>query len=192
MERICTHCGTPLEANALFCPECGERAPAPAADLPQEEIPAVQPEAPAPVSYTASSAESPASAAPAFAPAAAAPFAASGKPVHTAPVPEVTEPETVTVYNRPLSAATYFWTLFLFGIPAVGLIVMLIMAFTAKNRNRRNFAQACLIYVLIGLILLGLFMLVLVVSGKSFGIDISRFSFKTIWEGILQGIGFVK
>ena len=33
MERICTHCGTPLEDNALFCPECGERVTAlPAAD----------------------------------------------------------------------------------------------------------------------------------------------------------------
>jgi uncharacterized Zn finger protein (UPF0148 family) len=185
MERICTHCGTPLEDNALFCPECGERVTAlPAADDWLEEAPAAgapETEAPAPA-FTA----------PAPAQTAPMPVVPPVKPASASAAPKTNEPETVTVYNKPLSTAVYFWTLFLFLLPGIGLIVMLIMAFTAKNQNRRNFAQACLIYVLIALILLGLFMLVLVVSGKSFGIDISKFSFKVIWEGILEGIGFVK
>lgn len=173
MERFCTNCGQPLEEGALFCPECGERLPLPGEEaapggqaVPEvkEEIKEAPPQAP----FTAP-----------VPPAPAAP-----------PIPE--GPEVLTAYNKPLSTATYFWTLFLFGIPVIGLIVMLIMAFTAKNTNRRNLAQACLIGLLILLILLGLFMLVLVVSGKSFGVDISKFSFKSIWEGILTGIGFTK
>ena len=173
MERICTHCGTPLEDNALFCPECGERVTAlPAADDWLEEAPAAgAPEAEAPA---------PAFTAPAPPQTAPMPVVPPVKPASAPAAPKTNEPETVTVYNKPLSTAVYFWTLFLFLLP------------TAKNQNRRNFAQACLIYVLIALILLGLFMLVLVVSGKSFGIDISKFSFKVIWEGILEGIGFVK
>ncbi|MBO4838944.1 MAG: zinc ribbon domain-containing protein [Lachnospiraceae bacterium] len=184
MERICSHCGTPLEDNALFCPECGERVTEAPAEAWLEEAPAAAAEAPAP-----EPAPEPAYAAPAP----ATPVAPPVKPVqHAAPAPKAGESEGITVFNKPLSTAVYFWTLFLFLLPGIGLIAMLIMAFTAKNQNRRNFAQACLIYVLIALILLGLFMLVLVVSGKSFGIDISKFSFKVIWEGILQGIGFVK
>ena len=197
MEKNCPHCGTPLEENALFCPECGEKvtaAPSSSYDW-LDEVSAAEPEtaAPAPAAepvYTAPAA-APVYTAPAAAPAAAAPVTPAA-PAHSAPVPKTGEPEAITVYNKPLSTAAYFWTLFLFLVPGIGLIAMLIMAFTARNKNRRNFAQACLIYVLIALILLGLFMLVLVVSGKSFGIDISKFSFKVIWEGILEGIGFVK
>lgn len=175
MERFCTNCGQPLEEGALFCPECGERLQPPA-----EEAAAVSP------AFQEEKDEWK-EAKPQATPVTAAPV----PPVPLTP-PPAEGPEVVTAYNKPLSTATYFWTLFLFGIPVIGLIVMLIMAFTAKNANRRNLAQACLIGLLICLILLGLFMLVLVVSGKSFGIDISRFSFKTIWEGILTGIGFTK
>ena len=199
MEKNCPHCGTPLEDNALFCPECGEKVAAapPSSYEWLDEVPAAEPETAAPEPAAEPAFAGPA-AAPAYtepvyaAPVAAAPATSPEAPAHSAPVPKTGEPEAITVYNKPLSTAAYFWTLFLFLIPGIGLIVMLIMAFTARNQNRRNFAQACLIYVLIALILLGLFMLVLVVSGKSFGIDISKFSFQTIWEGFLNGIGFVK
>jgi heme/copper-type cytochrome/quinol oxidase subunit 2 len=39
----------------------------------------------------------------------------------------------------------------LFGIPVIGWLVCIIMAFAAKNRNRRNYARAALILTLIGI-----------------------------------------
>ena len=211
MERFCTNCGNVLEEGALFCPECGERVASPAEekaeDMKQEfqqtlgeeaeQTPAEAEQTPAEAEQTPAEAELPKIpdyAAPAFTAAAATAAgtaAASEKPV--APAAHLSEgPEVLTVYNKPLSTAAYFWTLLLFAVPVIGLIAMLIMAFASKNANRRNLAQACLIGLLICLIFLGLFMLVLVVSGKSFGVDISKFSLKTIWEGILTGIGFTK
>ena len=197
MERFCTNCGNVLEEGALFCPECGERVAAlaeeKAEDMKQEFQQTLGEEA----EQTPAEAELPKIpdyAAPAFTAAAATAAgatAASEKPV--AQAAHLSEgPEVLTVYNKPLSTAAYFWTLLLFAVPVIGLIAMLIMAFASKNANRRNLAQACLIGLLICLIFLGLFMLVLVVSGKSFGVDISKFSLKTIWEGILTGIGFTK
>ena len=181
MERFCTNCGQPLEEGALFCPECGERMPLPGEDLPEAGSQALE-ERPEPAAALYAGAATAADA-----PAAPAPK----KPV--APTASVHEgPEMVTAHNKPLSASTYFWTLFVFGLPGIGLLTMLIMAFTAKNANRRNLAQACLVGLLIILILLGLVMLVLVVSGKSFGVDLSKFSLEAIWKGILTGIGFTR
>ena len=197
MERFCTNCGNVLEEGALFCPECGERVAAVAEEKAEDLKQEIQQDIEEGAEQILAEAELPKTpdyAAPAFTAAAATAAgaaAASEKPV--APAAHLSEgPEVLTVYNKPLSTAAYFWTLLLFAVPVIGLIAMLIMAFASKNANRRNLAQACLIGLLICLILLGLFMLVLVVSGKSFGVDISKFSLKTIWEGILTGIGFTK
>ncbi|MBP3729637.1 MAG: zinc ribbon domain-containing protein [Lachnospiraceae bacterium] len=204
MERFCKNCGNTLEDTALFCPECGEPA---GPVIPEQETPYSDTAFPAGIPVSDSAAE------PVPNPAAApgsAPFSGETVPPVIPPVPVQTanpkpaeprvpeewltaqETGSLSVYNKPLTTAHYFWTLLLFSLPGIGLIAMLIMAFTAKNTNRKNFAQACLIWVLILLILLGLFMLVLVVSGKNFGVDLSKFSLEAIWEGILKGMGFLK
>jgi heme/copper-type cytochrome/quinol oxidase subunit 2 len=41
----------------------------------------------------------------------------------------------------------------LFAIPVVGWLACIIMAFAAKNRNRRSFARATLVFLIIGAIL---------------------------------------
>ena len=41
----------------------------------------------------------------------------------------------------------------LFMIPVIGWLVCLIMAFAAKNRNRRHFARATLIFMIIGILI---------------------------------------
>jgi amino acid transporter len=47
----------------------------------------------------------------------------------------------------------FIGTMLLFCIPVIGWIACIIMAFAAKNRNRRNFARAMPVFLIIGLIL---------------------------------------
>jgi len=56
-------------------------------------------------------------------------------------------PYTVT------STLGYIGLMILFFIPVIGWIACIIMAFTAKNRGRRNYARAALILAIIGIIL---------------------------------------
>ena len=58
-----------------------------------------------------------------------------------------------TPFPKPISTAGFFWTMFLFGIPVIGWIICVLTAFIAKNDNRRNFARANLIWLLIFIII---------------------------------------
>ena len=53
--------------------------------------------------------------------------------------------------DKPISAWGYLGYDFLFAIPFVGIIVALILAIGAKNRNVKNFArsQFCFVVVII-------------------------------------------
>ncbi|MBQ2802423.1 MAG: hypothetical protein IJF07_00800 [Lachnospiraceae bacterium] len=62
---------------------------------------------------------------------------------------------------RPISAWGYVGYNFLFSIPCIGLIVMLVFAFGgAKNVNVRNYARSFLLIYAICIVLLVIFMLV--------------------------------
>jgi hypothetical protein len=52
-----------------------------------------------------------------------------------------------------LSVGEWVLTIFLVGIPIVGLIMLCIWAFGNKNDERENFAKASLIWMLIGILL---------------------------------------
>ena len=55
--------------------------------------------------------------------------------------------------EAPLSVWSYLWSGFLLHIPLVGLLVQIVWTLGgAKNRNRRNYAAACLIWSCLGLI----------------------------------------
>ena len=57
---------------------------------------------------------------------------------------------------RPLSAWSYFGLAFLYAIPILGLIFLLIHTFSDKNINRRNFARSywCWVVLLIFFLLI--------------------------------------
>lgn len=61
--------------------------------------------------------------------------------------------QPVAVTDSPVvSTGTFFGLMFLFAIPVIGWIVCIIMSFAAKNKNKKHFAKAMLIWLIIGLI----------------------------------------
>jgi amino acid transporter len=47
----------------------------------------------------------------------------------------------------------FIGAMLLFCIPIIGWIACIVMAFAAKNRNRRSFARAMLVFMIIGVVL---------------------------------------
>ena len=200
MERFCTNCGAPLEEDALFCSECGEKI------LPAGEIPDTNFVAAAAAAVPAAAAQPVVQPDPQPAPQPAAdPFElpqAEARPqtdyqnqYQSQPkpepfVPQETEYGTITTAaasrSPEVKSSTYFWLMLLFAIPVVGLIAMLVMAFATKNKNIRHWCRAMLIWILIGLIVFGVLFLVAVIALKSTGatIDLGK-----IWDAILQAAG---
>jgi hypothetical protein len=60
--------------------------------------------------------------------------------------------------SRPLSTGEWFLTLFILGIPLVGIVMYFVWAFGAGNVSRANFCRAGLIWLAIGITLAMLFM----------------------------------
>jgi hypothetical protein len=60
--------------------------------------------------------------------------------------------------TRPLSTGEWFLTLFILGIPLVGIVMYFVWAFGAGNVSRANFCRAGLIWLAIGITLAMLFM----------------------------------
>lgn len=46
----------------------------------------------------------------------------------------------------------YFWMMFLYAIPIIGWLICIITIFVAKNKSKKNFSKAMLIWLIIGLI----------------------------------------
>ncbi|MBE6036357.1 MAG: zinc-ribbon domain-containing protein [Clostridiales bacterium] len=65
-----------------------------------------------------------------------------------------------------VGTGSFFGILFLCGIPLLGLIISIVIAIAAKNRNRKNLAKAMILWNVIGLVLAGLLVLVIhLISG---------------------------
>lgn len=72
------------------------------------------------------------------------------------------------VDNSPLSPWAYIGYMLLFSIPLVGLIMMFVFGFGEGNINRKNFARAYLIMLLIGFVLGLILTLIVGVSFAAF------------------------
>ncbi len=56
----------------------------------------------------------------------------------------------------------------LFAVPIVGFIACIIMAFTAKNKNIKNYARATLIWMIIAFVLLAILIAIVSVLANTF------------------------
>ncbi|MBR6704832.1 MAG: zinc ribbon domain-containing protein [Lachnospiraceae bacterium] len=204
MEKFCTNCGSPIEEGTLFCPECGQKldvqpaapatnfvAAAAAAVPPVEAAPAAAPAEPA-TSYSygyGAPAQPKNEPAPAPAPAPVQPAA------EPAPQPFTHENEYGTVSNEAavgspvVKTSAYFWLSLLFAIPVIGLIVMIIMACAAKNKNLKHWTRALLIWILVGLIISVILGLVAWIIGKNAGIELTNIDFNAIFQSLFDALG---
>jgi hypothetical protein len=134
-----TECGANVPDNVKFCTGCGNpmgeaEEPAPvmaavaaqpaAAQNPPPRQPPVQP------------------AAPAYNPA---------PPSYAAYAPDAPPPRASKY--AVMSTGSYIGHTLLFAIPVVGWLACIVMAFAAKNLNKRNYARSVLIFLIIGAIL---------------------------------------
>lgn len=158
MARFCTNCGKMLNENARFCPGCGVQ-------VRQEPIPQEQPSE-QPLVSDNEPVQSLEVQAHEYEEAKEIPL----QPVEEEPAVFCTaeqQPEQPVQQEQPVfecrkednkawisSVMSYFGLMLLFAIPVVGWIACIIMAFTLKNKNTRNFARAALIFIVVCLLVL--------------------------------------
>lgn len=173
MAKFCTNCGKEIPDGVAFCTECGTKAPAEEATsvvTPEPVVEQPKPNVPICVNCGAALKEGVG-----FCTECGTPRDAGNKPpvveqappvtpppVVPPPQPTYTPPPTQTAVTPPIvkenfdkvvSTGAFFGLEILFMLPVIGWIICLIMAFTPKNRNIKNFARAKLIWVIISIML---------------------------------------
>ena len=138
MATFCTQCGKELKEGVAFCTECGAKVSTGTAAA--ESAPPIIEEAPQPIP-TPTVQTTPVQQT----------YQAAPTPVYAAPVQTVT-PQAAAKPD-PVSTGYFFGRILLYSIPVVGILLCLFTAFTAKDKNKRNFAKAMLIWAIIGLII---------------------------------------
>ena len=73
--------------------------------------------------------------------------------VYTSESPIQTPEAQDAVRYAPVSTGAFFGYKILYGIPVIGWILCIVFSFTQKNVNKRNFARATLIGMIISLVL---------------------------------------
>lgn len=143
---ICKKCETMLSEDAKFCPVCGTPVEA-------EPQVAVQPEpvvAPAPQPVPQ----------PTVAP----------TPVQPQEKKKFSEEDIPSQYQL-MGPWSYFWLNFLFSVPVVGFIFLIIFSFSKGNLNRRNYARsfwcAWLVVAVIAVIFFLIVFIIALISGMS-------------------------
>jgi hypothetical protein len=140
---FCTECGANVPDDVKFCVECGK--PMDAARTEPDTVPA---QAAATVNQAP--------------PVQARPAAQTAPPPQYQQQPYSPPQQAAYAGAAPppkggkysvMSTGAYIGTMILFAIPIIGWLACIIMAFAAGNRNRRNFARAMLVFMVIGLIL---------------------------------------
>lgn len=63
-------------------------------------------------------------------------------------------PDTAYYTEQPVSTGEWFWTIFVAGLPVVGLIVALVWAFGSSAKvSKRNYFRAALLWAVVGIAL---------------------------------------
>ncbi len=127
---FCTKCGANIPAGIKFCTSCGTPA-----GVPLQPVTAVAP-APIPTAYQPVSPPMPAA-----------------SPQQQPPVMNGNVPQVSGGSSTVMGTGAYIGTMLLFGLPIIGGLACIIMAFAAGNLNRRNFARAMLVFMIIGFVL---------------------------------------
>ena len=119
---FCTKCSSKIPDGSIFCPECGQRLNT------AQAVPQIPPR------------QTPQYAQPQPQP----------RPGVSRQVPQV---PVLDPQSAPLTTGNFFWMPVILAIPVVGLIVLLVWAFSkSANLNRKHYARATLIWLLISLI----------------------------------------
>jgi predicted nucleic acid-binding Zn ribbon protein len=144
---FCTECGANVPEDLKFCTECGaamgaangigSAAPAPITAPPVAE--ATRQTAPTPQQQQRQ--PPPESVQPAY-------YPPPSQPAYGFDAP----PPKGSKY-AVIGTGGYIGLMILFAIPAIGWLACVITAFAAKNRNRRSFARATLVFLIIGLVI---------------------------------------
>ena len=129
MAKLCTNCGREIAEGVAFCTECGTKAPAEAAATTEIKN---EPPKTAPLRQTYTPPIQP-------------------QPTVRQPAPAVDAPPAGKY--GVVGTGYFFGMMFLYAIPVIGWLVCLITALAAKNENKKHFAKAMLIWLIIGLVL---------------------------------------
>ena len=169
MPIFCTNCGAQIAEAKKFCENCGakvEQAAAPEPEQKQEQAAVKEPEPPAAPKIQLQLEPNldfeepkpppapqppPPQPQPQYQPQQFTPPPPVVTPAYTAALSEAPPPKN-SPYT-PTGTLAYMGLMILFNIPLIGLIASIVLAFTSKNVNRRNYGRAVLIFFIIQFVL---------------------------------------
>ncbi|MCR4908157.1 MAG: hypothetical protein K5985_04945 [Lachnospiraceae bacterium] len=86
---------------------------------------------------------------------------------HPAPAPgPVNAPAMIPPEYSPITMWGYFGYKWLFAIPLVGFILLIIFAVSANNRNLKNFARSYFCDLIIGCVIFGIILAIVLATGS--------------------------
>ncbi|GHV44259.1 hypothetical protein FACS1894204_01090 [Synergistales bacterium] len=125
---FCEHCGTKLEDDTAFCPKCGVAAGSYEGGSGSYAPPAPSWQSPAPQLFT-----------PTYQPPA---------PTYQSPQPQYAGPRSYGGANV-IGVWGYIFMFIITAIPGLNLLMLLIWSFGSSNPNKRNFARAVLLLMIL-------------------------------------------
>ncbi|MBE6031411.1 MAG: zinc ribbon domain-containing protein [Clostridiales bacterium] len=136
MAKFCINCGAEIPDGTAFCTGCGTKI--------EETMPQV------PVTEAATTPEEPAQ--PQTPPKQQTYQTPPQQPVYQQPAQVPYDVPPIGKYGV-VSTGYFFFMMIFYAIPVIGTIACIFTAFKGKNKNKKNFAKAMLIWLVISLIL---------------------------------------
>ncbi len=140
MAKFCTECGKEIASGVAFCTECGAKAPDDPVTETTETVTEVK---------TEPKLETKPEAAIHTAPSQNNYRAQQTQPVYQQPPITQAAPDPA---SKVVGTGAYFGLMFLFSLPIIGILSVIIMSFAAKNKNIKHFAKANLIWAIISFV----------------------------------------